>query len=142
METDHAHFALTLSRLDMTTQGSYNVNTQTGIPVPEELTVERKRLPHNKCILLEEESVPLSELRWELHIVPEWSWVDIFPRSVVDEVYRACAVMGINFGSAPSQVFLFRRLSFSQSTLKRRRRGLTGPEWPLAAQRSSFIAER
>lgn len=89
-------FKLSLS-LPFSKEGTYKIDIHTRIPVPVEL-IEN---PGNKCILAEEGSVALSELRWELHLVPEWRWFNIFPRALVDEVIHALAVMGVSYEAPP-----------------------------------------
>jgi hypothetical protein len=107
VNTESPHFMLALSTLDIAKQGTYKIDVHVRVRVPEAFrqTSSRsqasaliKKGGGNKCILAEEDSVPLSEIRWELHIVPEWHWSNILPVALVDEFYRACAIMGISFG--------------------------------------------
>lgn len=88
-------FGLGLSTLDIAKEGTYKIDIHVRVPVPVEL------LEGNKCILAEEGSVARSELRWELHLVPEWRWFNVLPRLLVDEVIHAMAVMGVSYEAPP-----------------------------------------
>lgn len=97
-------FALPLSVLDVPKEGTYKIDIHVRVPVPEELVpISTEGKAGNKCILSEEGSVARSELRWELHLVPEWRWVNLFPRWLVDEWYRAAAIMGVSYEAPPGR---------------------------------------
>ena len=114
VNAESPHFMLALSTLDIAKQGTYKIDVHVRVRVPEafrqtsrsQAAADRGKSgggsSSNKCILAEEDSVPLSEIRWELHIVPEWHWSNVLPAALVDEFYRACAIMGIGFGMEQS----------------------------------------